>query len=108
MRGGVLVPVRPNSQALPLAEQARRSLAAIYTVMREIASQGHRVSRKALEAAMAVGRTRQERREFIAECLTQGWLEETGSTTDKRIEFTTSGRAQLSPSDGGESSREAA
>lgn len=108
MRGGVLVPVRPNSQTLALAEQARRSLAAIYRVTREIAAQGHRVSRKALESAVAVGRTRNERRDFIAECVTQGWLQETGTTTDKRIEFTSAGLAQLSPSQDGESDRKAA
>ena len=108
MRGGVHLPVRPNSQALPLAEQARRSLAAIYTVMLETAAQGHRVSRKALESAVAVGRTRQERRDFIEECFAQGWLREAGSTSDKRIELTPAAMEQLSPSNGGESSREAA
>ena len=108
MRNGVLIPLRPNSQALPLAEQARRALAAISTVMLETIAQGHRVSRKALESAVAVGRTRAERRDYIDECFAQGWLQEAGSTTDKRIELTTSGRAQLSPSDHGESDREAA
>lgn len=108
MRNGVLVPLRPNSQSMPLAEQARRALAAIYTVMIETTAQGHRVSRKALESAVAIGRTRHDRRDFIGECFDQGWLHEAGSTSDKHIEFTAAGRAQLSPSEDGESEAKAA
>jgi hypothetical protein len=95
MRGGVLVPIRPSNEELSLAERARRALPAIQTVMLELSRNGHRVSRSSLEEPAAIGRSRDERRKLIGECVTQGWLRETGATRNKAIEFTDSGRAQF-------------
>jgi hypothetical protein len=108
MRNGVLVPVRPNANDMPLAEMARRALPAVQEAIADIVGHGHTVSRKALEGVTGIARTRKERREYLDECLQQGWLREAGNTSNKRIELTDAGRAQLSPSNHGESGREAA
>lgn len=108
MRGGVLIPVRANATELPLAELARRSLAAIQDAIIDIEGRGLTVSRKALEGVVGVARTRAERRAFVEEAIAQGWLIEAGSTSNKRIELTPTGRAQLSPGSIGESCGKAA